>query len=354
MFDDRLQDIIMQEMMSEFGTDVRTDEGSLAYNACAKIAQKLEQVYGDMDEINDNIIPSTMDDAHLIRYGTERGLPYTYATAPIVRGVFQQEIEIGERFNCNDYIYEVISKISEYEYEMRCDTEGVEANANRGDLEPVDYIDDYMGGIIVDIIEMGQDDEDIEKYRSKVLDTFKTTAFGGNKMDYRLFVNKIPGVGGCKPMRRQKNSPYVNVYIITNDYSEPDESMIQNVQTIVDPEENSGEGDGQAPICHHVKIYGAKAVDVNITCQITFDIGYTKESLKVQIENAIKDYLEELRESWESNDKEGIIVRMSKIESKILDIDGILDAVVTSINGAESNLLLDYTQIPWYGGVFIV
>ena len=59
MFDDRLFDIIMDEMMSEFGSDVRTDEGSLAYNACAKIAEKLEEVYGDMDELNDNILPDT-------------------------------------------------------------------------------------------------------------------------------------------------------------------------------------------------------------------------------------------------------------------------------------------------------
>ena len=59
MFDDRLFDTIMKEMMSEFGADVRTDEGSLAYNACVKIAEKLEEVYGDMDELNDNLTLAT-------------------------------------------------------------------------------------------------------------------------------------------------------------------------------------------------------------------------------------------------------------------------------------------------------
>lgn len=51
MFNDRDFDTIMSEMMSNFGTDVRTDEGSLAYNACVKIAEKLEEVYGDIDEL---------------------------------------------------------------------------------------------------------------------------------------------------------------------------------------------------------------------------------------------------------------------------------------------------------------
>lgn len=80
MFDDRLFDNIMQEMMETFGAEVRTDEGSLAYNACAKIAEKLEEIYGDMDEINDNLLPDTQDDSHLIEYGRERGLEYKYAT----------------------------------------------------------------------------------------------------------------------------------------------------------------------------------------------------------------------------------------------------------------------------------
>ena len=71
MYEDRVFDTIMEEMMAAFGRDVRTDEGSLAYNACAKIAEKLEEIYGDMDELNDNILPDTQDDWHLIEYGKE-------------------------------------------------------------------------------------------------------------------------------------------------------------------------------------------------------------------------------------------------------------------------------------------
>lgn len=36
MFENRTYDVLMAEMLEEFGVDVRTDEGSLAYNACAK------------------------------------------------------------------------------------------------------------------------------------------------------------------------------------------------------------------------------------------------------------------------------------------------------------------------------
>ena len=118
MFDDRLFDTIMEEMMAEVGNDMRTDEGSLIYNACAKIASKLEEVYGDMEDINDNMLPDTQDIEHLIRYAKERGISYKYATAPIVKGVFDQKIEIGERFSCGDYNYTVTELIENFDYKL--------------------------------------------------------------------------------------------------------------------------------------------------------------------------------------------------------------------------------------------
>lgn len=353
MFDDRLFDIIMGEMMSEFGSDVRTDEGSLAYNACAKIAEKLEEVYGDMDELNDNILPDTQDDAHLIEYGRERGLDYIYATAPIVRGVFQQEIEIGERFTCNDYTYEVTELISGFEYKLTCDTEGVEANANFGDLDPVDYVDEYQGGQITELLVAGVDDEDIEEFRTKVIETFKSTAFGGNKADYRKFIDAISGVGGCKPKRRDSGSAWINIHVIGSDFGVPSSQLISEIQTAVDPEQSHGEGDGMAPICHNVQIYAVGSTTVNVTTTVSFESGYSKETSQSLIEDVVKEYLLSLCESWESREFDETIVRVSQIESKILTVEGVLDVNNTKVNGSTNNLVLDYKTIPMFGGVVI-
>ena len=66
MFEDRLYDNIMEEMMGGFGAEVRTDEGSLAYNSCARQAMKLEEVYADMEDIYDNMLPDRMELEYLI------------------------------------------------------------------------------------------------------------------------------------------------------------------------------------------------------------------------------------------------------------------------------------------------
>lgn len=354
MFDDRLFDTILSEMISAVGPDVRTDEGSLMYNACAKIAMKLEEVYGDMDEINDNLLPDTQDDSHLIRYGKERGLEYAYATNPIVKGVFLQTIDIGERFTCNDYTYIVTELISQFNYKLQCETEGTAANANFGQLDAIDYIDDYKGGQITELLVAGVDDEDIEEYRQKVIDTFKSTAFGGNKTDYRNYINNIDGVGGCKPMRRAEDSSWVNIYIISADYGIPSQVLVNTVQTAVDPEQSHGEGDGMAPICHEVQIIGVTGVEINIETKITFDEGYSAQTSETQIKEAIENYLLELRQKWQENELESTIVRLAQIESKILTVEGVLDVSGTTINGESSNLSVAYTSIPVLGGVVIV
>lgn len=353
MFDDRLQDIIMQEMMSAFGVDVRTDEGSLAYNACAKIAEKLEEVYGDMDLINSNMLPDTQDDYHLISYGQERGIEYHYATAPIVKGVFNQSIEIGERFYCNDYVYTVTELIDGFNYRLVCETEGVDANANFGELIPVDYVDEYQGGQITEILVAGTDDEDIEIYRKKIIETFHSQAFGGNKADYKFFINAITGVGGSKPKRREADSPWINIHVISSDYLVPSSDLINQIQSAVDPEENQGEGDGMAPICHKVKIYGVEGVDIDVEITVTFDTGYSVETSQSQIESAIAEYIESLRESWIETEYNVITVRVRQIESAVLSVAGVLDVSDTTINRSSENIDLDYTKIPLMGGVVI-
>ena len=357
MYEDRTFDMIMSEMLSDFGEDVRTDEKSLAYNACAKCADKLEEVYGDMSELSDNMLPDTQDIAHLIRYAAERGVAYRYATAPIVRGVFVQEIEDGEAFTCNDYTYIVIGLIPEttYNYYLQCETEGTEANTNFGDLDPVDYIDDYAGGQITEVLTPGTDDEDEEVFRARVIDSFQSKAFGGNKADYRLYIDALTGVGGCKPKRRGESDldPWIYITIVDSEYSTPSLTLIDEVQTAVDPEENHGEGDGMAPMCHYVMIQGAESVNIDIETMVTFDSGYDVGTSQQSIETAIEDYLAALRSGWEANGEDDMYVRIAQIEAKILTVEGVLDVANTTINGSASNAALNLTQIPVLGEVII-
>lgn len=354
MFEDRLQETILNEMLEQFGADVRTDDGSLAYNACVEIASELEDTYADLEELNDNMLPDTQDLDHLIRYAKERGISYKYATNPIVKGRFQQEIEIGERFTCNDYIYAVTEYIEGFDYKMECETDGTSANGNIGQLDPVDYVDEYEGGNIVEVIELGIDDEDEEVFRQRVLESFNSVAFGGNKADYRLYIDAIAGVGGCKPKRRDADSEWINIWITGTDNMAAGEELIKKVQEMVDPEVSSGEGDGMAPIGHKVKILSAEEKDICVTTNIVWKEGYSADTSQSRVEMAIEEYLKILRMNWEQNEMYDTIIRISQIDARILSIDEVEDVTNTMLNNVYENASLDFKQIPVLGGVLIV
>lgn len=353
MFEDRTQDTIMKEMLSQFGADVRTDEGSLAYNSCARIGSELEDVYADMDELNDNMLPDTQDLAHLIQYSDSRGVAYKYATAPVVKGVFQQEIGIGERFTCGEYIYTVSELIEGYTYKLQCETEGTEANTTTGELSPVDYIDDYLGGTVTEILVLGVDDEDEEAFRKRVINSFSHNAFGGNKEYYQNAVNEITGVGGCKPKRREVGSEYINIWIIASDYMPASDTLVSKVQAIIDPEMD-GEGDGKATINHIVQIKSAVATEINVRTTVTWENGYGVDTSKSKIDDVIDNYLLELRKAWQDAGKEDTVVRIAQIDARILAVEGVSDVKDTQINGTQENLSLTFEKLPVYGGVTIV
>lgn len=355
MFDDRTYNNILDEMLDEFGQDVDTGEASLAFNACDKIAEKLEETYGDMDAINRNMSPDTMDLDHLIQYGElQRGVSYNYATAPVVKGEFQQEIETGQQFICNDFTYTVSELIDGFAYKLTCDTEGVEANTNTGELVPADYVDDYKGGKITEILRSGMNDEDEEVYREKVIETFYSKAFGGNIADYREKVDELDGVGGCKPKRRDRTSSWIYITIIGSDFGVPSQEIVKRVQDAVDPEQSHGEGDGIANICHNVLIQAVEAVPVSVSVKVVWDSGYSTDTSKSKIEAAIQEYLSTIRKSWESSKMNNQYIRISQVEARILSVEGVIDVIETKLNDKEENVTLAYTQIPTFGGVAIV
>ena len=61
------------------------------------------------------------------------------------------------------------------------------------------------------------------------------------------------------------------------------------------------------------------------------------------------NYLLELRKNWAN--QANTVVRISQIETRILQIEGIVDIQNTKINNSASNLTLTEYQVPIFGGV---
>ena len=122
------------------------------------------------------------------------------------------------------------------------------------------------------------------------------------------------------------------------------------MQTAIDPEQNAGEGLGIAPIGHVVKVAGVKNETIDLSFSLYYQRGWSWDDVKGYVTDAVNAYFLELAKSW-ADQEEALVCRISQVESRLLDIDGILDIAGTKLNGAATNYALTLDHIPVLGEI---
>ena len=141
----------------------------------------------------------------------------------------------------------------------------------------------------------------------------------------------------------------VRCQIISSEFKEPSATLVKKVQDAVDPDATTGEGDGFAPIGHVVKVVGVRSVHIDVGFTGVYKSGQSFASLEELVNKAIDAYFLALAESWSTEDY--LVVRKSRMEAKLLTIDGILDITDLKLNGTSDNVTLDEDAIPVRGDV---
>lgn len=351
MYENVTFESILQKMLGRIsGVDKR--EGSVVYDVTAPAAIEFMNAYINMDGVLDETFADTASKNFLIKRCNERGIRIEPATYAIRKGEFNIDVPVGSRFSLNQLNYVVVEKIEDGIFKMQCETVGVVGNAESGLMIPIDYIEGLETSKLTDILIPGEDEEDVEHLRQRYFDSFDAQAFGGNAADYKQKIKAINGVGGVKIYRTPNGvGGTVGAVIIDSTYSKPSSTLVDDVQAKIDPIGNQGEGLGLAPIGHTVTISGCGEVYVNIQTNITFQDGWDWSRIETNVHNAIDDYFTELAQGWEDADKNNLIVRISQIETRLLDVEGVLDISNTRLNDNASNLSIDKNSIPIRGAV---
>lgn len=94
---------------------------------------------------------------------------------------------------------------------------------------------------------------------------------------------------------------------------------------------------------------GVEEVPIDVAMQITFQEGYTWQDIQSEAGAKLEEYLLELCKAWA--DSKELVVRVSQIETRILNLTGVLDVTGTTINGAAQNLALPTESIPGKGEI---
>lgn len=342
MFEEMTYEKIMERMLSRVPDALDKREGAIIFDALAPAAFEMSILYTELETALDQTFADTCQGVYLDKRCMERGITRQPATHAIVQGTFKPvDLDLsGLRFNCGDYNYTVKEPIGNGVYEMVCETAGSLPNGISGQLIPIDYINGLETAEITAILIPGENEESDEDLRSRYFDTLVSQAYGGNITDYKQKTNAIEGVGGVKVTPIWNGGGTVKLTIIASDYTVPTITLIGKVQKEID---------SVAPIGHIVTVDGAAKKEIQIETNIVYQTGWSWKTSGNYIEKAIDAYFQELAKNWASSDQ--LIVRISQIETRILDCAGVIDISNTKINGNAENLILESNSIPVRGSV---
>lgn len=397
MFENTTYEVIRDRMLARVPDKFDKREGSVIWDTHSPTAVELQILYIELDNILKEAYGDSASREFLILRCRERGISPRQATHAVLKGVFVPAgIDVsGHRFNIGDVNYVVMEKIADGEYMVECESSGIVGNQFLGNMIPMEYIKGLQTAELTEILIPGEDEEDTEDLRKRYFESFDENSFGGNRADYLEKTNAIPGVGRTKVTRvwnadispadlipgesveawynaaketltgevrywldsvfhaaREKKlttGGTVLLTILNSEYGVASDTLVQSVQTAIDPEMNAGEGYGLAPVGHVVKVKSAEAKPITVESTLTFEPGYGWSNLQTSLEEAVSDYLLELRKGWA--DSSHLTVRISQIDTRLLSVPGVLDVQNTSVNGAGNNLSLGEYEIPVLGGV---
>lgn len=363
MFENQTSEIILSRMLNkvddwaqEQGIAIDTRESSLIRVALAPAALEMQQMYIELDEVLNESFADTQTRDFLIRRCEERGVKVEAATFAVRKGEFNVDVPISSRFSLNKLNYVVIAKIDNHDFQLRCETAGASGNLESGDLTPIDYVDGLVTAVLTDVLIPGEDEESTEHLRARYFNSLKSQAFGGNIQDYIEKVLKLDGVGGVKVYPVWDGGGTVKIIFLNSQFQIPSETLIQAVQTALDPVTNHGAGLGIAPIGHVVTVEGVTGETIDVETHLTFESGWDWNAVKPYVELEIDNYFLELAEGWDAVEWRDdpdvtLTVRISQIETRLLGVKGILDIENTTLNGLAQNLPLPVTAIPVRGTV---
>ena len=404
MFENMTYEALMKRALARVPSTMDKREGSMVFNGVAPSMAELAQLYIAADFVFKATYLLTAPREYLIKRAADRNMAPYPASAAVYRAEFNMEVPEGARFSCEDANFVVTGRMAPSDdtetglsHRVTCESVGAATNHYSGTLIPIEYISGLTRAELVELLIPGDDEEETEKFRKRVLDSFQSQAFGGNQADYREKVLAIPGVGDVKihPVWNRNIRPAsfipgedvaawyeaavatlepsvaawltavytaaanklltvggtVRLVIMASNNTAPTATLLEEVQTRIDPTQNAGEGLGLAPIGHVVRVDGVNPEPVDIELHLTYAAGWSWEAVQSYVEDVTDNYFAELAQVWASSDF--LVVRISQVESRILSgcVAMITDIGGTKINGEESNLVLHPDSIPVRGEI---
>lgn len=346
---------ILAELMTDISDEFDKREGSIVHTVLAPVAKKLVDMENKNNTAFEDINVDTAPLDNLILRAKERDIEYLEAEKSVIKADIEladgDSLDGGERFfTAGSGVYFSVLSADGDSYLLECEEYGTVGNIESGTLVFDGRGITVISAEITGVSSYGREAETEAALRQRYYDSLEAFSFGGNIPDYKERCLNISGVGGVQVRRAWNGGGTVKLVLVGNDYGSADEDTVDSVQKLFDPiVDGVHTGNGIAPIDHIVTVVSAGETPVNVVSTIEFEDGVTLSDINDSVKEALQEYFTLLCETWADTGK--TVVRISKIESALSSVSGIIDAYDTTINGSTSNITFSGDDIPVLGTV---
>ena len=235
--------------MAAMPEGIDTREGSLIDTAVGPVCAELASAYLTLQSYYDLLFPDTSAEGYLDRIAAQYGISRGEASPAEIEAAFEDQeggdftVPAGMRFSLGGVFY-LVSESWAGGGRLRCETAG-EAGNQLGELLPCDYLTGFGKAEAVEVLTPGEEREDDESLRARVLELLAYPAFGGNVSDYKEKVRSLPGVGGVRVTPVVSGGGTVGIEVLGSDLNPAGESLLEDVRELLIPgQQGERAGDG--------------------------------------------------------------------------------------------------------------
>ncbi|MCX0290970.1 baseplate J/gp47 family protein [Lactobacillus kullabergensis] len=357
-------------MLDNVPDDIDQREGSVIYDALAPAAMVMAQQSLSLANIVKQTYVKTAQGQFLDYRAQEHGTARYAATQTEVKAKFLDtdgnpinNVQRGDQFASigETPIFYTVQKINDdLTGELTADDPGTAANSYIGQVLPVTSNDSLSWAEITEIVAPARDEETDDHLRDRLLRADDWIAYGGNITDYLAMLSKISEVGAGQVYPVWNGAGTVKLVIVDNNLMPASVELVKKVKNIIDPTDSESQGYGLAPIDHQVTVVAPTPLTVNISATVNIDGTHGVDIVKAKIKTAIEEYFKLLKQSWNTIDAKtgrgySQTIYRSKILSQIMMVDGVINASVPTLNGADQDIALVFdnqtSQLPVLGEV---
>ena len=362
-------DYFMNEALSRVPPNIDIREGSIIYDALAPACLLLTEMSQNISNVLINTYTQTATGVFLDYRAAEKGLARESATFSLVTATFKDtnnqvfNPDIGTRFSSigtEPVYYDVTKKIMDGQFTLTAEISGNSGNRYVGQILPVDNISGLGYAEITEVTIPARDEETDDDLRSRILESYELTEYGGNVQDYISMVENLGNVGAAQVYPTWNGGGTVRVVVLDNQFNVPSEALVAEVQEALDPNPQ-GDGYGLAPIGHTVTVAAPTAKSVDVSFTLTTESDMTVTDITPEITEKLQEYFLNLRtKEWamvQNYQGYALTVYISQITAAIMSIEGVINVSELTLNGLEEDVVLkldnELQEVPVLGKVIV-